>query len=405
VLNRFEVSELASEPAAYAAAALPHLGVEPTDEGVPYAVFDFGGGTTDFDFGLYRWAKQDEEDQGYERVFEHLASSGDNFLGGENLLEHLVYEVFTQNLGLLRTHRIQFTLPLDGVPFPGSEAFLAQTQAAQTNTVMLAAKLRDFMEKETAEIPPQLRLELMDANGQKHGCELAVKGEALEALLSRRMENGVRAFVAEMARLGALWPKGAPIQVLLAGNGSRSRHITALFEGERFKTLLAEAFGEAAPAVMVHPPLPMDADKPHAPTAKTGVALGLLRVAPGENTLLMNHVHARHDGQAPFGWFVGRMRRGRLEPVLLPDATYGEWHDLGPLQNGVFNLFASASPRAHTGLAEGDPELKKHRREFPAAPVGARLFGKALGPGKLALCPALDKGGMDEHLISEFILG
>jgi hypothetical protein len=44
VLNDFEVNDLASEPAAYAAAALPHLGIKPTDDGVPYAVFDLVGG-------------------------------------------------------------------------------------------------------------------------------------------------------------------------------------------------------------------------------------------------------------------------------------------------------------------------------------------------------------------------
>jgi hypothetical protein len=44
ILNEFKVEGLASEPAAYAAAALAHLQIDPTDEGVPYAVFDFGGG-------------------------------------------------------------------------------------------------------------------------------------------------------------------------------------------------------------------------------------------------------------------------------------------------------------------------------------------------------------------------
>lgn len=112
----------------------------------------------------------------------------------------------------------------------------------------------------------------------------------------------------------------------------------------------------------------MDEAKPHAPTTKTGVALGLLRLVPGENTLLLNHVHTRHDGQAPFDWFVGRLHRKTFVPSLVPGATYGAWHELGPLQQGVFNLFVTNSRRAHTGLPEGHPELKKHRLDFPAAP-------------------------------------
>lgn len=401
VLNDFEVNDLASEPAAYAAAALPHLQVEPSDEGVPYAVFDFGGGTTDFDFGLLRWATADEEDQGYEQVFEHLASGGDNFLGGENLLEHLVYESFKRNVDVLRKERIQFTQPLDALPFAGSEAFLAATQAAQTNTIMLAAKLRPFLEGGGANLSSQLKLDLIDANGQKKPCELTLDTKALDALLAQRMHDGVAAFLSQLARLRPELPTDATIHLLLAGNGSRSRHIQALFkqEGEPWQLLLSTIFGETPPSIQVHAPLPMDESNPHAPTTKTGVALGLLSLVPGENTLLVNHVQSRHEGQAPFAWFVGRLRRKSFEPMLSPGATYQQWHEIGPLQQGVFNLFVTTSPRAHSGLAEGHPELKKHRLDFPAAPVNGRLFARAVGPHKLELAAAADLAGLDDGVV------
>jgi len=406
VLNDFQVNNLASEPAAYAAAALPHLGLEPTDAGLPYAVFDFGGGTTDFDFGLLRWATPEEEGQGYERVFEHLASSGDNFLGGENLLEHLVYASFKANLPELRKHRIQFTQPLDAQAFSGSEAFLERTQAAQTNTVVLAARLRPFLESETADLPPQIKLDLIDADGNQKPCELALDAQALDALLLDRMRNGVEAFLAELARLRHELPDNAEIHVLLAGNGCRSRHIKALFDpaGTLWPELLAANFGETPPEIVVHPPLPIDEKNAHAPTAKTGVALGLLRLAPGENTLLLNHVHVQHDGQAPFAWFVGRLRRGKFEPVLSQGAPYQKWQELGPLQHGTFNLFATISPRARQGLAEGHPELKKHRLDFSAAPAGAKLFARAVAPNTLEIAAAEDQSAIQTSTIKRFEL-
>lgn len=406
VLNEFEVMDLASEPAAYAAAALPQLGVEPSDAGVPYAVFDFGGGTTDFDFGVLRWATPGEEDQGYERVFEHLASSGDNHLGGENLLEHLVYASFLHNLPELRKQRIQFTKPLDAQPFAGSEAFLAPTQAAQTNTVMLAARLRPFLESEVPELPAQIKLDLFDADGNKNPCELALDAEGLDQLLAKRMRGGVEAFLAELARLRAELPEEAPIHLLLAGNGSRSRHIQALFDTARepWRQLLAQAFGDTPPEIIVHPPLPLDEKNPHAPTGKTGVALGLLRLVPGENTLLLNHLHVRHDGQAPFAWFAGRLRRGRFEPTLSPGVSYQMWHEIGPLQQGVFNLFASTSPRAHQGLPEGDPELKKHRLDFPAAPMGAKLFARAVAPHTVELTASPETPAQDKLTVMQLVL-
>ena len=401
VLHRFKVEDLASEPAAYAAAALTHLQVEPTDAGVPYAVFDFGGGTSDFDFGLLRWATDEEDAQGYERVFEHLDSSGDNYLGGENLLEHLVYESFCQNLEVLRKHRIQFVRPMDAQPFAGSEAFLAHTQAAQTNTVMLAARLRSFMEGDKPELPAQIKLDFIDSNNQKQACELVLDAQALDDLLAQRIRRGVEAFLACLAQVQPDLPAGSQVQVLLAGNGCRSRHIRALFDpaGELWPQLLHAAFGDTPPAITVHAPLPMNASNPHAPTAKTGVALGLLRVMPGENTLLMNHVHTANDGQAPFAWFIGRMRRGRFTPVMEPGAAYGQWQAIGPLQAQVFNLLCSNSPRAHTGLAEGDAELHKRHLEFADAPEGATLYARPTGPHRLELAAALSLDSLENQAV------
>ena len=110
-MEQFEVIERASEPAAYVAAAMPAHKIEPTEEGVAYAVFDFGGGTTDFDFGYYRWATEQEEAAGIETVFEHFEAAGDKFLGGENLLENLAYRVFRDNLNICREKQISFTRP------------------------------------------------------------------------------------------------------------------------------------------------------------------------------------------------------------------------------------------------------------------------------------------------------
>lgn len=408
VLNDFEVNDLATEPAAYAAAALPHLGVEPTDEGVPYAVFDFGGGTSDFDYGLLRWATPEEEDQGYERVFEHLGSSGDNFLGGENLLEHLVYESFKQNLPMLREKRIQFTQPMDAQPFAGSEAFLSKTLAAQTNAVRLTAELRDFLESEKAELKPAIKLDLIDTNGDKQACEMALDAKALDALLADRIRCGVVAFLIELARLSPQLPAGAPIQVLLSGNGCRSRHIKAFFDinDPQWPELLTSIFGEAKiPEIIVHSPLPMNDTQPHAPTAKTGVALGLLRLVPGENTLLKNHLHAVNEGEAPFAWYAGRMRRGMFEASITPQETYGEWRDLGPLQQGVFNLYTTCSPRAHI-LKEGDAELRKNRLDFPAAEPGSRLYARAVKPHLMELAAALDSAELTgaEVSVKAFLL-
>ena len=46
-------------------------------------MFDFGGGTADFAFGLYRTPTDEEADsEGWERVIDILDTSGDENLGG-----------------------------------------------------------------------------------------------------------------------------------------------------------------------------------------------------------------------------------------------------------------------------------------------------------------------------------
>jgi len=400
-LDGFEVREFASEPAAYAAAALRHLGVEPTPEGVPYAVFDFGGGTTDFDYGLWRQATPEEEADGdYYEVFEHLHSGGDNFLGGENLLEHLVYATFRHNLDTCRKHKIPFTRPLDGERFSGDEAFVQRTQVAQTNTVLLAARLRPFLESPDGALDAQLKIDLLDVNGEKRPCELSLDRDALEELLATRIERGVRAFLAELAEICDALPAGEPIHVLLAGNGSRSRHVTRLFDSnsETFQRLLRATFGDDPPELVIHPPLAMDEANPHAPTAKTGVALGLLALSPGEHVKLIDHVRSRHDDEAPFRYSVGRVGRDHtFTPLLNPKTPYGQWVKIGKLQQGVFKLLFTASPRARSGIALGDPELRTTPIDFPTARDGDYLFARAVAPTTLELVAAADDAALDTH--------
>ena len=100
-MKKFRVTAGASEPAAYAICALQEYGFEPEeDEKTYYGVFDFGGGTTDFDFGIWREAGLKE--RRYDYVIEHFAAGGDRYLGGENMLELLAFEVFKKNQNTMR---------------------------------------------------------------------------------------------------------------------------------------------------------------------------------------------------------------------------------------------------------------------------------------------------------------
>lgn len=399
ILRQFEVRELASEPSAYAAAALPQLELTLNDDGIAYAVFDFGGGTTDFDFGLWRWATEEEENEGYQQVFESLHSSGDNFLGGENLLEHLVYSTFQENLDVCREHKIHFTRPLDGERFTGDEAFVQKTQAAQTNTVMLAAALRPFMESDEGTLQGQLKIKLLDVNGQPKQCELTLDQNFLNDLLEERITRGLEAFSQELAYISGQFADKT-VHVLLAGNGSRSRHLARLIEDNVLQDLLADFFDGNSPSLEIHRPLVIDENNHHAPTAKTGVALGLLRLCPGEGVKLIDRVRSSCRDEAPFRYYVGGVRRGQFDAKLTPTCDSEVWKLLGVMPQKVFKLCYSQSPRARGGIAEGDPELLTRRIDFPAAPLGAKIFVRAIQPTVIELAAAEDEIALKSNVIA-----
>lgn len=162
VMRKFRVRQGVSEPAAYAITALQGYHFEPDeDENIFYAIFDFGGGTTDFDFGLWRCAGDTREEERYDYVIEHFGSEGDKYLGGENLLALMAFEVFKANAQLLQKGRrrksekgaeekefagFSFSKPKECDDFPGSETLISNSQEAKRNTKQLMEALRPFWE-------------------------------------------------------------------------------------------------------------------------------------------------------------------------------------------------------------------------------------------------------------------
>lgn len=161
--DRFRVVQGSSEPAAYAICALGRNGYNITPEegkSIFYGIFDMGGGTTDFDFGVLRCRDpKKRRESRYDYVIERFGAGGDMHLGGENLLELLAYDIFKENADVLRPHEkkendkssrsskgFTFTCPEDCVPFDGGESFIDSSEVAKRNTKKLCEALRVFVE-------------------------------------------------------------------------------------------------------------------------------------------------------------------------------------------------------------------------------------------------------------------
>ncbi|WP_087545261.1 hypothetical protein [Acinetobacter sp. WCHA29] len=400
--NEFSVEELASEPAAFAAAALERLEIEPDDGGVSYAVFDFGGGTTDFDYGFYRNPNDEEHDEGWDHVIEHFGSSGDQFLGGENLLENLAYLVFQASSSECNKNKIAFTKPLDAEVFAGSELLIAQTQAAYTNTTLMMSKLRPLWEAGKIDLDSKgtETFKLINKDGQTVDCEIAIKQDELIKFLENRIRQGLKDFFIAMNVAFKQQHQKLPelIHILLAGNSSRSRIVLGLLgrlDDEKSKALhqllltdLAEIF-EDLPDLEIHLPLDADPKNAYAPTAKTGVALGLLRLCPGETLKVVNHA-AEDNTDSPFQYFIGAFRRDTLQVAIHRGQTYQEWAELGKPLNGVLVMgyTTSSSAALENQVKRGDKGVFEQNLRLSGNIQGHKVFAKVLSPNEIEICTA-----------------
>ncbi len=457
LMERFQVVEDASEPAAYAACALEELAITPIQYGTAYAVFDFGGGSTDFDFGLYRLPTPQEVSRGYERVIERFGASGDMYLGGENLIANLAYMAFKQNLELCREHQISFSMPPEAEPFPGYELFLDNSHVAQTNTALLTAKIRSLWENfrwdlepvnnesgqkkpsrrqsdriadalshalidehftlspetKTLHAPDDLwpvQIEFLNRHREKVPLTFQIDRNEINHFLVKRVGKGIHRFFIAMKR--AFESRGinpSELHILQAGNASRALLVQALFaailQNKMFKwspppdglmkNLALEEIQKAVafPHFIVHRPPVGDPDNPYCPTAKTGVAIGLLKLIPGETFLALSATPYNETGEAPFRLFVGRLLNNIFHPTLHQNGPYREWREIGVPTRGTFVLLYSNSPQAGlANLPRGAQELQEKSISF--GPGGLELikdkhlYIQAIGPTEIELCLA-----------------
>lgn len=236
IMQEFRVMEGASEPAAYAVCALQEYGFDPQeDEKVLYGVFDFGGGTTDFDYGIWQRASKKQQRR-YDNIIKHFGAGGDRYLGGENMLELLSYHVFKKNEKLLRENKVQFTRPTECEAFAGSEILIGETQQAKFNMRQLSKELRPLWEGQEYD-KTSVMLNLRDTNGDSQSLELSVDTKELYDIIRKRIDKGVDNFFEAMhAALSTdtvkqeIVEKVDKIQIFLAGNSSKSKMVKESFD-------------------------------------------------------------------------------------------------------------------------------------------------------------------------------
>ncbi len=418
--EQFSVRQGAGEPAAYAVCALQEYQFQPEEgENVYYAIFDFGGGTADFDFGVWRRAPRGNgRRRKYNYIISHFGDGGDRYLGGENLLELLSYQVFRDNQSQLRQAGITFSRPPQCEPFKGSVGLLANSQEAHTNMRQMKEALRPLWERpegwESEYASGAIKLDLVKQDGSwALGTQIQLDSQRLEAILRGRLAEGVDKFIHALSR--AFKPelyKSHPanrIHIFLAGNAGKSELLRQVFDEKL--AAFAESIGqcyqergeydhEDLDFFQLYPPLGTpeaqaimrergctfseDEEVDERPTGKTGVAFGLILCREGSPIKVENEV--AQDQEIKFTFSVGYNDDGFFAPCLTRDTPYGQWVEYLEADAAQFEFYFSTDPTAQQpGRLPVSKAKKRGGVRIPASAVNEDwwILLRPTGPSQL----------------------
>lgn len=382
---KIKVELRASEPAAYAISALKEYGFENIDENekIHYGVFDFGGGTTDFDFGI--WQLGDDEKGRYDYKIEHFAADGDVYLGGERLLEILAYEVFKSNKETMRQYNCAFTKPENEQGFGGDETLIKNTQDARKNTAELVSVLRFFWENialfddgaliDDSEINKRIddfkvgkiEISLNTAQGEVKTLALEIDIIKLRQILKDKIANGVKKFFECFKNdASSKMPEIEKFHIFLGGNASRSPLVKEAFLEaiDKIKTNVADL------EIALYPPLgtpeaedkreelgleaDLNDDLSTKITCKTGVVFGLLDSRKSSKIEIISQVG--NDDEARFTYFLGIEKRGKFKMIVDKNSIDVLSRDkkefLSYADIDHFELYYTNDPRASGGYLD-----------------------------------------------------
>ncbi len=381
-MNQFSVELGISEPAAYAVTALEQSNLEPKDETerLMYGIFDFGGGTTDFDFGICRGTTDEEyEREGYDYILECFGADSDVTLGGENMLELIAYKVYQKNLDIFREKKVTFTLPMGENPFPGSEMLLVNSQISRRNMAILKEELRPLWHQEQG-WRKKYQLENESQNDvDKEGivvslynidgepipqCVLEFSSQELIEMIKNRIQKGIDSFFQCLIKIflydSELLEKDEEetVYIFLSGNSSKSEFVKELFQ-KKIEEYYSRSKKLSEKLASVHFELidPLTGENEnhdkYVPNAKTGVAYGLLKSREGSSIKIVKNYEADSLQQSRFHYYLGRDRRHHFDCRFSPaEIPYNKWIPFQGATKSIIRIYYTNNPMADSKMEQ-----------------------------------------------------
>ena len=336
IMEEFKVYRGANEPTSYFLCAVEELGKLPKKgEKLFYGIFDFGGGTTDFSFGICEYVEDDFKS--YDYKITHFNDGGDKYLGGESILKILAFELCKNNVALLKDNDIHFSCP-NGCDreFSGYEGMIDNSYEAMYNIKYIAEKLRNFWEEKEDELTNQTTItlaELYDNSSNYKSLTLKFDKDIYEELINKILKKGIENFISSLEMAYTKNEQGEEIsadsmEIFLSGNSSKSKRFQKLFE-EKINELELEILKNTEnkeKVFNINYPIEINKNKSDLEiNAKTGTAIGLLESREGGRFKIVARDEVKNNNEINFQYFVGYLKNRKLKVILDSSNGYENW--------------------------------------------------------------------------------
>lgn len=331
IMDNFQVYRGANEPTAYFLCAGKELDKFPKKENEKlfYGIFDFGGGTTDFSFGICKYIGLTSSRYDYE--IKHFGEGGDKFLGGENILKNLAFEICKDNLATLKEKDIHFYCPVGCKEFDGYEGILDNSYEAIYNIKQIAEKFRGFWEEDelSKELysSNEIAVTLLSSKDNVETIKLKFYKVKCEEIINNILKKGIENFISSLSLLFKNDNLGVDkMEIFLSGNSSKSKRFQKMFEEEIQKIEIEINKNKNEKIFTINYPIQKIEKKDSlGVNAKTGTAIGLLKSRKGGKFKIIAKDEETNDNEINFRYYVGYLKNTKFKSVLDYKVGYDNW--------------------------------------------------------------------------------
>lgn len=399
IMKNFQVYKGANEPTAYFLCAGRELDKFPKkeEEKLFYGVFDFGGGTTDFSFGICKYIGDSSSRFDYEVT--HFGEGGDKYLGGENILKNLAFEICKNNLAILKEKNIHFCCPVGCKEFDGYEGILDNSYEAIFNIKQVAEKFRDFWEEDEMSKEQyslnEITVPLLSSKNTIETITLHFDTTKCEEVITVILRKGIENFMSSLSLLFKNDNLGInKMEIFLSGNSSKSKRFQKMFEEEIQK--IEDSIKDKKEKIFnINYPIEKIGKKDTLEVnAKTGTAIGLLESRKGGKFKIITKDEELNNNEINFRYYVGYLKNRRFKPVLDYKDGYDKWIKFLDASDIETEIYYTPQANSIEGGLSGDNSYLKRKiitisKDYQDDEI--YIFIRATKPDKIEYCVTTEK--------------